>query len=344
MMNAAERIEKDTRALCLEHGRRVGQRGHDIAREYLAARLAAIGLEPFASGRFELPYSAAEPGSGATVEFVNLAGIVRGREPTASPVLIGAHYDSVIDAPCADDNATAVAVVLAAAQALVDAPAARDVVIAILDAEEPPFFLTPAMGSIRFYEDHCREITFACAIVMDLIGHDVETGIPEIDVAAPDFAKLLFVLGSESHAALPSIVEHAASAGDGLRIFPTLNAYIGDMSDHHAFRLGGQPYLFLSGGQGRHYHAPEDTPDWINFDRVRRTYEFVMGLVREMDTAPLDGGARPEDPAPFEIRMIERALGPKLAMLLDLLAVDRLETRADLSRLAHALAGSFMNR
>ena len=69
--------------------------------------------------------------------------------------LIGAHYDSVIDAPCADDNAAAVAIALSAAGQLAGQTLNRDVVIALFDAEEPPYFHTESMGSTRFYRNRC---------------------------------------------------------------------------------------------------------------------------------------------------------------------------------------------
>ncbi len=39
---------------------------------------------------------------------------------------------------------------------------------------------------------------------------------------------------------------------DGVRVVTTLNRYVGDMSDHHTFRLGQVPYLFLSCGRWSH--------------------------------------------------------------------------------------------
>src|SRR4029453_6202784 len=86
-------------------------------------------------------------------DFHNLIGRVAGTTAGRSPVLIGAHYDSVISAPSADDNAAAVAIALSSAEALMQARAERDIVIALFDAEEPPHFHAPTMGSIRFYED-----------------------------------------------------------------------------------------------------------------------------------------------------------------------------------------------
>jgi hypothetical protein len=340
-MGADDQIETDTRALCLPQGRRVGQPGHDVAREYLLGRLRELELSPFRDGRLELAYTRPSPVSGKPTVFTNLAGVIPGRDRGAPPLLIGAHYDSVIDAPCADDNATAVAVALAAAESLSGAGLTRDVIIALFDAEEPPYFHTEAMGSTRFYEDHCADLEFGCVLVMDLVGHDVELGIAEVDEALPHLRDLLFVLGAESHVGLPPVVERAASAVEGLRVFPTLNSYIGDMSDHHAFRLGGQPFLFLSCAQGRYYHDPRDTVDWVNFDKVCRVSDLAESLVREMDSAPLDGGAAPKDPAEFEARMIEDAIGPALPMILGFLGIERLETRADIDRLAAALASSF---
>jgi hypothetical protein len=339
-MDADDRIEDDTQALCLPEGRRVGQPGHDVARQYLLERLHELGLSPYRSGALELPYTRPSPVSGEPTAFTNLAGVIPGRDRNAPPLLIGAHYDSVIDAPCADDNATAVAVALGAAERLSGAGLTRDVIIALFDAEEPPYFHTEAMGSTRFYEDHCAEVDFGCVLVMDLIGHDVEIGVAAADRMLPRVRELLFILGAESHHELPPVIERAAAAVKGLRVFPTLNSYIGDMSDHHAFRIGGQPFLFLSCAQGRYYHDPRDTVEWVNFEKVRRVRDLVERLVREMDTAPLDGGEAPDDPAEFEVRMIKRAIGPALPLILKASRMGRLKTRADIDRIAHALAGS----
>ncbi len=303
-------------------------------------------MSPFKDTAFELPYTRPHPVTGIVTEFVNLVGVIPGRDRDAAPLLVGAHYDSVIDAPCADDNATAVAVTLAVAEALVHTEPRRDVVVAIFDAEEPPFFCTDAMGSTRFRLDHCREIDFGCVLIMDLIGHDVKLGIGGIDEKLPHLRELLFVLGAESHTELPAVVQRVARDVDGLRVFPTLNSYIGDLSDHHAFREDGQPFLFLSCGRGRYYHDPGDTldaRDWINFDKVHRVCELVVRLLREMDPASLPGGAAPADTASFEIGMIEKAIGPMLPKLLQLSGQDRLETRANIDRLATALAGSLLS-
>ncbi len=331
-----EQLEADTRALSLDYGRRVGQPGHAEARAFLTRRMEEVGLRPFLGDGFALPYDPQGCGWGKH-DLANLVGVVPGRDASLRPILIGAHYDSVIDEPCSDDNATAVAVALGVATALRDHPLERDVLIAFFDAEEPPYFLSPAMGSIRFYEDQRAGLDFAAVIIMDLIGHDVE-----FPMSGTGLEDLLFILGAESHGALPEIVERSAAEVPQLRVLASLNDYVGDLSDHHAFRLGGQPYLFLSCGQGRCYHSPCDTPEWVNFEKVGRVYELVLALVHAVDRDGVD----PEAPNPptteFEIRMIERTLGPVLEMALRQASLDHLRTRSDLDRIVEVLMQMLM--
>ena len=215
----------------------VGSPGHAQARAYLERRLAELGLTPYRGEGFALGYRNVR----AHVESYNLVGVLPGRERELPPVLVGAHYDSVIAAPSADDNAAAVAIALAAAEILKATERARDVVIALFDAEEPPYFLGPAMGSIRFCEDQADARGFHAAVVMDLVGHDFALPLPGL-------ANLLVATGIESSGALPALVD-ACPRPAQLPLVVVHNDVVGDMSDHHAFRLRDVPYLFLSCGR-----------------------------------------------------------------------------------------------
>jgi hypothetical protein len=170
---------------------------------------------------------------------------------------------------------------------------------------------------------------------MDLIGHDVEIQ-HEAARYMPTLKRLVFVLGAESDGALPGVVEWAGSQARGLKVFPTLNRYVGDMSDHHAFRLGGHPFLFLSCGQGRHYHLPSDDLAWINFDKVKHVFALVVDLVQCIDSTQMSGTQ--SDPVEFEIRMIRRLMGPAFPLFLKLLGLKGLTSRPDLDALAELLS------
>ena len=301
----------------------VGSPGHDQARAYLERRLAELGLTPYRGEGFALGYRNVR----AHVESHNLVGVLPGHERGLPPILVGAHYDSVIAAPSADDNAAAVAIALSAAETLKAAERARDVVIALFDAEEPPYFLGPAMGSIRFCEDQADARGFHAAVVMDLVGHDFALPRPEL-------ANLLVATGIESSGALPALID-ACPRPDQLPLVVVHNDLVGDLSDHHAFRVRGVPYLFLSGGRWEHYHRATDTPDRLAWGKMALIRDYLVSLVGALAGADLD--APPVDTTAMEIRYLEVALGPILPAVLAMLRISSLKTRADLARLATGL-------
>ena len=167
ILSLVSRLRTDVESICLSEGRMVGSSGHTAARERLSRRLHEVGCEPWQGTAFEMPYVRGGQ------SFCNLIGVVRGRNPELAPVLVAAHYDSVMAAPCADDNAAAVAIALAVGGERAEQRAERDLIVALFDAEEPPYFCSPAMGSRRFWEDQRHARAIHAAVIMDLVGHDV---------------------------------------------------------------------------------------------------------------------------------------------------------------------------
>lgn len=351
MTSLEQALKIDVEALATADGRLVGAAGHEAARQYLLGRLAEIGLQPFQGDSFDLPYTRG-------YEFHNLVGLVRGRTPGTAPVLIGAHYDSALDAPSADDNAAAVAIALSAAQRLLAATPARDVVVALFDAEEAPFYWTDEMGSVRFYHDHRPSAGFHAAVVMDLVGHDVSLPLPVSGSARERIANLLFMTGAESHPRLSNLVRRTPRPTD-LPLVATLNRNVGklesmagesagehrDLSDHYVFRTHGVPYLFLSCGQWAHYHQPTDTPDRLNYAKMARICEFLValvGLLAEEELPRANRSASVEvDTTALEIELLHEAFGPALPLVQQVVGLPRIATRADLDTLARRVQRFF---
>jgi hypothetical protein len=327
-------LRADVAALATPAGRMVGSAGHERARDFLCKRMSDQGLEPYnGANGYVLTYEQ----SGR--EFFNLVGVIPGVDRQARPILLGAHYDSVIDAPCADDNAAAVAITLAIAQLLRGQQPRRDVLVAFFDAEEPPFFLTQAMGSIRFVLDQMDARGVGLAIIQDLTGHDVSLPMPLVgSVALPRIKDLLFMTGAESHHRLAGLV-NACLERSNLPLVATLNEHIGDMSDHHAFREMGLPYLFFSCGRWEHYHRRTDTPEKLSYEKMARIAAFLADVTLASATCDLPKSAGDTDTAAFEIALLERAFGALLPMLLRLVGVQKLQGRADLDRLVSNLVG-----
>ena len=127
-MSLPTRLEALVRGLALPAGRRVGQHGHRVAEDWVIEQFIRLELMPYAETGFALLY---------TVEgkkFTNLVALIPGRDQSISPLLIGAHYDSVIDAPCADDNAASVALTLEVAAQIRPGQLKHDLIIAMIPA------------------------------------------------------------------------------------------------------------------------------------------------------------------------------------------------------------------
>lgn len=316
-----EQIREDVRRLATSQGRQVGTPGHEAARRYMVGRLKELGLETYQGDSFELRYEYAGGG------FTNIVGQLSGRNPGLPPVLLGAHYDTYGSISGADDNAAAVAVLLACAEELRGRPLERRVIAAFFDAEEPPYFLEPFMGSIYFYQSQRRE-AIHCAVIMDLVGHDVPiSGLKD----------LVFITGMESDPALESVIRECEPES-GIRTVPTLNRYVGDLSDHHIFRINRRPYLFLSCAHWEHYHQHTDTPDRLNYEKIGAVAEYLGGLTERLCQASLEGPFEGYDSTWTELYFLRKTIQPFLERIgLNL----RLESRQDIDRLAQLMIANF---
>ena len=337
-MKAGKRLKTDTSTLAMPNGRRVGQPGHQVALDYLTDRMAQIGLDCFSGDSYQLPFRGVRDGQLLT----NIAGMIPGTSSVErKPILIGAHYDSAIDAPCADDNATAVAVVLGLAESVKLNPLQSDLIVVLFDSEEPPWFLSEDMGSNRFVADYCSDIELAAAFILDLIGHDVIFRRFKASRWIPRIRNLLFVLGLESHPSMIAAVEATEEMKSGLTVFPTLNSYVSDLSDHHAFRLAGQPFLFFTCAQGKYYHKAADDMDWVNMRKVRRVFRYLDALLRSLDR--LEGTNPGEtDSITLETRWIRKGMGWLFPFFLKQLGLKQLQNRSDMDALVSNLSGIFM--
>ena len=70
-------------------------------------------------------------------------------------VIVGAHYDTVPGSPGANDNGSAVVASLALARSFTGVPTDRTIRFAFFVNEESPYYMTEAMGSLR-YARRCR--------------------------------------------------------------------------------------------------------------------------------------------------------------------------------------------
>ena len=248
------------------HGRRRG--GWDHLRD----QLEALGLTPVGEDGFDQPI----PDIGGT----NLLGMVPGTGDRF--VMLAAHYDACLSPnPGADDNAAAVAIALDVAGRLLQEELDRSVIIALFDAEEPPYFLTPEMGSQWFVDHPTVPLErLDMMVCLDLVGHRL--GPEEVPAAV---GESVFALGAEKSTGTGPLLE-ALPARDGIAARRIDNYIIEPMSDYDAFMNASVPFLFYSCGRWEHYHMPSDTPDRLDYEKMAALSEHLTDVLVALSNRP----------------------------------------------------------
>jgi Peptidase family M28 len=284
-------LEPDVRSLASPElrGRLRGTDGSARAREYIIASLRSAGLAPLFGDEFVQPtYS---DGPDRRPYAVNVGAIYRAPERDAGWVALVAHYDhrGVIGGAVhagADDNASAVALLLALGHSLgrVKPPLRRHVVFLFPDAEEPPNIRTERMGSSWFWRNPPLPAhRLHLALVFDLMG-----GRATPELRAAGLGQALFVLGAEADPNLAALVRDLPpdSRIEPVRLslamieaMPYRPSSRFARSDYHGLREHqGRPFLFLTTGRTETYHTSADTPDTLDYDRLGAAARWVAQL------------------------------------------------------------------
>jgi Zn-dependent M28 family amino/carboxypeptidase len=252
------------------------------AEDYLVEQFRLLDLEVSAH-----PFEAFG-GAYRNIVGTRLAG-ERGQSPF--PLIIGAHYDTVMGSPGADDNASALAVLLEVARSLQGIPLNREVRFIAFCLEEENL-----LGSLA-YVASLREADqdVSGAIVLECVGYanaaDGSQRIPPgAPVAAPTAGDFLAIVGNTASATLVTAIEGAAKERvPDLKAVSLLVPGNGELlpdtrrSDHAAFWRYGYPAVMLTDTadfRNPHYHKPTDTLDTLNL-------EFMAKVARALTAAAL---------------------------------------------------------
>jgi hypothetical protein len=280
-------------------GRGRGTPGNARARAHIVSRLENAGLTPLFDGAFEQPTFLEQRGGSPYA--VNVGAYLPAAEPTTAWIVLVAHYDhlgvrSGKVNPGADDNAGAVAMLLAVGDALGRArpPMRRNVALLFSDAEEPPDIRTDRMGSAWFWRHAPFPLaTLHCALVFDLLA-----GPATPAARAAGLADAVFVLGAEASPGLARLargVPPEPSVKPLLLSLPLIESYPFipwrrfAQSDYHGLReMGGRPFLFITGGRASTYHTPEDTPESLDYAKIAHVTRWVTRLLAHAAEDPGD--------------------------------------------------------
>lgn len=204
-----------------------------------------------------------------------------------APLIIAAHYDTVVGSPGADDNASALAVLLEVAQRTQHMTLERPVQFIVFCLEEENL-----LGS-RAYTAHlaATQQPIHGAVVLECVGYakDEEGSQkipPGIPVAVPTIANFLAVIGNQASASLTQAVSQAM--GTHMPIVPLVVPGNGEVlpdtrrSDHTAFWEQSFPAVMLTDTanfRNPHYHRPTDTIDTVNLDFMASVADAVTAVM-----------------------------------------------------------------
>jgi hypothetical protein len=225
----------------------------------------------------------------------NIGAEIKGEKRPEEIVVIGAHYDSVLGSPGANDNATGVAVLLEMARTLCDKRPERTLRLVAFVNEEPPFFQTGDMGSRVYALQAEREKENIVAMAsLETLGHYSQAEgsqmfpFPPLRFFYPTRGNFVAFVGNFRSRTLLQQSLKAFRAGND---FPAEGLVapawlIGvDWSDHWSFWRSGYRAIMLTDTalfRYRHYHTARDTPDKVDYDSLARVAAGLIGMTGEL--------------------------------------------------------------
>ena len=227
----------------------------------------------------------------------NIDVVIEPRADIADPevIVVGAHYDSVVGSPGANDNGSGTAAVIELARLLRDLTgvAERRIRLVLFVNEEPPYFKTEDMGSLHYARALAERNEKVVAMYsLETIGF--YTSAPgsqrypaPFNLIFPDRGNFVAFVGTpharplvwetirsfRSHTPFPSIGGVAPDIVPGI-----------DWSDHWSFDQLGFPAMMVTDTapfRYPHYHQLTDTPDKVDVESLARVVKGMERVIRD---------------------------------------------------------------
>jgi len=284
------RLMRDVAALTSPafEGRRVGSAGALKVRQWLVGEFRATGLTPAGTEGFLQPFTVTprdtttQPSDGRPADAeraaANVLGRVPGRDLRAKWIVVTAHHDHLgirdgVLYPGADDNASGVAVLLAAAREFAQHPPRHPMMFAALDAEE-----VGQRGARTLVDSPLLPRgALALTINVDMVSRSARNEIFAAGTYyAPWLVPLLVDVQTRSAVTIRFGHDRPARLAGGLEDWTR-------SSDHGPFHEAGIPFVYFGVEDHGDYHKPTDTADRIDPRFFGDTADMIVEAVRTLD-------------------------------------------------------------
>ena len=230
--------------------------------------------------------------------YYNIEAEVKGTSDIDKIIVIGAHYDTIIGTPGADDNASGVAGILELARLASEKPLPYTIRLVAFALEEPPFFRTKNMGSYVYAESLKKEgLKIEGMVSLEMIGYFCDKDgcqyypLPFFRWFYPDRGNFLAFVGNIKSRQFTLKMKKAFQKSSSLPVesLNTISLVPGvDFSDHLSFWRFGYPAFMITDTafyRNPHYHGYGDRADTLDYKRMA---EFVRGFYKAVEVVMRD--------------------------------------------------------
>ena len=218
----------------------------------------------------------------------NVVGVIEGSDPRLKDeyVLVTGHYDHVGQTGPfiyhgADDNASAVAAVIAVAEAFKasGAPPKRSLMFLIFEAEEDGL-----LGAFHYVDHPIVPLDKTVAVLnSDMIGRDEDD--PEWNTTADQNRNGVNVIGTLYNPDLRRVID-AENQTIGLKLDYKTDANDPEgwfsRSDQYPFAVKHVPMVLFNTGEHPDYHTANDTWDRINYPKIEKITRLIYLSARTL--------------------------------------------------------------
>lgn len=225
----------------------------------------------------------------------NIEVEIRGTTRPDEIIVVGAHYDSVMGCPGANDNASGVAGVLELARAFARRPLDRTLRFVAFANEEPPFFWTPDMGS-AVYAAQCRARNdrIVAMLSLETIGYYSDAPRSQhyptriLEWVYPSTGTFIGFVGTTRARALvrdvvASFRRHARFPSQGT-VLPGIISGV-EWSDNWSFdRQGYAAMMVTDTAPFRYaaYHTADDLPGQLDYNRLAHVVSALEQVIADL--------------------------------------------------------------
>ncbi|MCL4474775.1 MAG: M28 family peptidase [Nitrospirae bacterium] len=218
----------------------------------------------------------------------NIVATPAGIKGCSEWILVGAHYDAVMDSPGADDNASGVAVMLETARVLGPRKGLKCVAFTL---EEPQADTVSFLIGSRHFVKRMKGLghRYRAAFVLESVGyisHKPESQLLPPFVKAPRVGDFIGVVGNrKAEGIMEEFRDAAAEHAPGLKVVTYRSPMRGFLlletrfSDHAPFWDAGYPAIMITDTamfRNPNYHTPYDTAESLSPDFMAQVAKALI--------------------------------------------------------------------